>query len=312
MSDDNCPVLVRLPFVEDDPKELWERCCDSLKKWKEGSSTSEEIRAKMKSYEKERALNLVWMSNKLESTMPEGLSQYETFEILKKIYDEETNDTIEVILSRHDIARGGGLLEDAERERSSRRQLVQHLLAYKKLKEWAVSATPVPLSEEIIKDIHQILMTDLKTEDGIPVNGGSYREIPVHSGDHVFPDHDCVPRNMKKIVDTYNSKASAPHDPYQLASWLLFEVISLHPFVDGNGRMCRLLWCASLMRDGLPFPLTITSGHKRARKHYVQCIERDRRPQYSNQPSLTTLTLVSVMRAWDNFWCNLKYELIND
>ena len=312
MSDVNRPVLVCLPFVEDDPNELWERCCNSLKEWKEDSLISEEIRAKMKSYEKERALNLVWMSNKLESTLPEGLSKYETFKILKKIYDGETNATIEDILSNHDITRGGALLEDAERECSSRRQLVQHLMAYKKLKEWAVSATPVPLSEEIIKDIHQILMTNLKTEDEIPVNAGSYREIPVHSGDHVFPNHDCVPRNMKKIVDKYNSKASAPHDPYQLASWLLFEVISLHPFIDGNGRLCRLLWCASLMRDGLPFPLTITSGHKRARRHYIQCIERDRRPQCSNQPSLTTLTLVSVTKAWDNFWCNLKYELMND
>ena len=301
MSDVNRPDLARLPFVEDDPTQLWERCCDSLKKWKEDPSISEEIRAKMKSYEKERVLNLVWMSNKLELTMAEGLSQYETYKILEKIYDAETKATIE------DILKGGASIEDAERERLSRRQLVQHLLAYKKLKQWAVSANP--LSEEMIKDIHQILMINLKTEEGTPVNAGSYREIPVHSGDHVFPHCDCVPRNMKKIVDTYNRKASLPHDPYQLASWLLFEVISLHPFVDGNGRTCRLLWCGSLMRDGLPFPLTITSGHKRAHKHYVQCIMRDRRPQCSNQPALTTLTLVSVMKAWDNFWYNLKYEL---
>ena len=118
MSDVNRPVLVHLPFVEDDPNELGERCYDRLKKWK----------------------------------------------------------------------------------------------------EWAVSTTPIPLSEEIIKDIHQILMTNLKTEDGIPVNAGSYRNIPIHFDDHAFPDHDCVRRNIKKIVDTYNSKASAPHDPYQLAS----------------------------------------------------------------------------------------------
>ena len=310
MSVVNRPVLVRLPFVEDDPNQLWERCCDSLKKWKEDSSISEEIHAKMKFYEKQRALNLIWMSNKLELTMPAGLSQNETYKILENIYDAETNATIEDILSEHGIARSGASLEDAESERLSRRQLVQHLLAYKKLKEWTVSANP--LSEEMIKDIHQTIMINLKTEEGTPVNAGSYREISVHSDDHVFPHHDCVPRNMKKIVDTYNRKASVPHDPYQLASWLLFEVLSLHPFVDGNGRTCRLLWCGSLMRDGLPFPLTITSGHKKARKHYVQCIKRDERPQSSNQPSLTTLTLVSVMKAWDNFWYNLRYELMND
>ena len=82
MSDMNRPVLVHLSFILDDPNKLWERCYDRLKKWKEDSSISEEIRAKMKSHEKEQTLNLVWMSNKLELTMPEGLSQSESFKIL--------------------------------------------------------------------------------------------------------------------------------------------------------------------------------------------------------------------------------------
>ena len=69
----------------------------------------------------------------------------------------------------------------------------------------------------MIKDIHQTLMINLKTEEGNPVNAGSYREIPVHSDDGAFPHPDCVPKDMKKIVDTYNRKASLPHDPYQLA-----------------------------------------------------------------------------------------------
>ena len=61
------------------------------------------------------------MTNKLELTMPEGpISQYEMFEILEKIYDAESHATIEDILSQHDIARGCGLAEDAEREKKDR------------------------------------------------------------------------------------------------------------------------------------------------------------------------------------------------
>jgi len=121
----------------------------------------------------------------------------------------------------------------------------------------------------------------------------------IYVGEYVFPDASCVPKNMEKIVSDYNMKFSQTHDPYQLATWLFFKVISLHPFKDGNGRLCRLLWCYSLMHDGLPFPLTYSSGHKKAYKHYVYAIERSQTSK--DHPCLTTLTVISICNAWKYF-----------
>lgn len=124
-------------------------------------------------------------------------------------------------------------------------------------------------------------MCGLKNEQGLSVNAGLYRTHSVMAGNHVFPSFKCVPRNMARIVKEYNEKFTTRHDCYELASWLHYNVVSLHPFEDGNGRISRLLWCYSLMRDGLPFPAVLTSGHKKSQKHYVQCLQRDRDRTFS-------------------------------
>ena len=87
------------------------------------------------------------------------------------------------------------------------------------------------------------MMSGLFTDDNKVVLAGEYRSIAVHGGMHNYPSFECIPRSMSYIVVEYNKRSEEPHDMYQLASWLLFQIVSLHPFEDGNGRLCRLLWC---------------------------------------------------------------------
>lgn len=178
--------------------------------------------------------------------------------------------------------------------------MVQHFQAYKHLCDKPAKDFPV-LTETLIKDTHGSMMQGLKN-DGLLINAGSYRTISVCAGQHVFPSFECIPYNMAKIVQEYNEKCCCLHDPFELASWLHFNIVSLHPFEDGNGRISRLLWCYSLMRDGLPFPAVLTSGHKRSQKHLVLCLNRDRdRFLMTDNPHMTTLTVVSVLHAWQEF-----------
>ena len=172
-------------------------------------------------------------------------------------------------------------------------QLVNHLNAYACLcnKYSATEQLPV-LTEELIKHTHGVIMMQgLETDDSTKVNAGVYRTMSVHAGDHLFPSHKCVPTNMARTVAEYESKVTDDHDHFQLASWLFFQVVSLHPFEDGNGRLSRLLWCYSLMRDGLPFPAVLTSGHRRSQKHLVRCLEHDRRFSVFDQPTLLSSLL---------------------
>ena len=280
------PPLVELRFLPSTrkPSEIWRKCLNNQERWGELSSSEKEAE-RMKAYEKKMTVELVWLTNELEDTLPKGLSKSKVSEVLTKAYDK--------------------IDELPSIEEPGLSQLVQHLKAFKYLCQKPKGSESLPeLTEDLIKQTHQIMMRGLQNEQGLSVNAGQYRQGPVFAGNHTFPAHDCIPSSMERIVKEYEAKFSQPHDRYELASWLHFNVVTLHPFIDGNGRISRLLWCYSLMRDGQPFPTVLTSGYKRSQKHLVRCLKRDRDLLISNNPHLTTLTVVSVNQAWDDFFNN--------
>ena len=307
------PQLARVEFVTDneDPVKLWEDCVAAQKKWDNQLSSNKEVKRIMERYAKNRAVNFIWMCNELEDTLPEGVTQSEVCEALTEVYDSDEVQGAFIDGPTTKGKRSDTYIKSAYTRSGVRRQLVQHLQAYKLLCHTSTKRSSLPeLTADLIKQVHGVMMQGLKMESGDEVHAGVYRQIPVHAGDHAFPDYECVPEGVSKIVADYNKAALGSHDPFQLASWLHYKVVSLHPFEDGNGRLSRLLSCYSLMQDGVPFAVPITSGHRRAQKHLVWCLKRDRHPTVTNQPHLTTLTIVSVARAWENFLYNLdNFEL---
>lgn len=276
------PSLAKLHFLPNvkEPLTIWKKCIEIQELW--GKQQSKEAE-QMGKFKKKMAVELVWQTNTLEDTLPKGLNKAEVEEVLSQAYDH-TDGVL--------CADKPGLC-----------QLMHHLNAFKLLCHTVDGCSSLPdLSEDIIKQTHQIMMQGLENEQGMKINAGIYRKITVFAGSHVFPSHDCIPAAMAEIVKEYNEKFSQPHDRYELASWLYLSIVSLHPFEDGNGRTGRLLWCYSLMRDGQPFPTVLTSGHKRSQKHLILCLKRDRDLFMTDNPHLTTLTVVSVNQAWEDYF----------
>ena len=290
------PLLENVRYLLDgeDPKDLWRDCVKNLDDWKAKSSNETALGA-MRSYKKQRALNLVWVDDELRDHVSEGVNEKQTYKVLEEIYDDDDRSTD---LSCQVMS------TDAEKDRKTVQQLTQQMRAYKLL---CCSNLEMPLTVDLIKTVHEVLMANTSVK-GQPILAGKYRETQAHAGDHVFPTYEIIPREMDKVVNEYNTKFSTKHDMYALASWLLYQFVTLHPFEDGNGRMCRLLWCYSLMKDDLPFPVTLSSGHKTSHKHYVKQILGDRRVSRRGQPRLTTLTVIAVSNAWINFFEKLRFE----
>ena len=275
------PNLVRLPFLStENLTDVWRDCTKRLEDWKEGRLAALELEEqKKRRMASSMAVKLIWETNVLEDTIPSNISQEEVAGVLERIYNNE-DDT-----GNEDSPIGIA-------------QMINHLKAFMYL----LSHKEEHLTEDLIKETHRIMMEGLSNEQGFPVKNGEYRQSSVHAGYHLFPSHECIPLAMKMIVKEYNERISKPdHDPHVLAAWIHFEVVSLHPFEDGNGRTSRLLWCYSLMKDGLPFPPVLTSGHKKSQKHLVKCLEKDRDLFYSDHPHMTTLTVFSVSLAWKDF-----------
>ena len=303
-----------------EPVSAWKYCVQLQKKWNEEYSSDQELMKCMKRWKESKSLHLIWVSDKFSGTLPSAVSEKKTYVLLTKSYtdlcSEFEGDSLRSIIDRvcepkdEQVPQAMFADRNAERDRVSELQLKQHLKALMFLTRAAENK--ISLSENLIKWGHRFLMEGLHTEDRVQINAGGYRTCPVSDGDHVYIHHLTIPDVMTQLVSKYNGMQG--HDPFARASWLLTEFLTIHPFEDGNVRMSRLLWCYSLMSDGLPFPLTPFPGVKRAYKKYVECVKKDRdRLSKLYEPSTTcinttSLTVVSITNIWENFISNLRQE----
>ena len=113
------------------------------------------------------------------------------------------------------------------------------------------------------------------------------------------------------VVDRYNSLLHAIKDLaspvekltslYKCAAWLLFELVSLHPFSDGNGRVSRLL-CNYCLRTVTPFstPLHSINGGK-VQENYIDAIVAAHESKHRHPVDLTCLLVESSWKTWGDF-----------
>ena len=324
MATSSSPLLDKHHFLfkeilRHDPLSSLSFCKALQEQWEKEYSSDPKLAARMKAFKKNRCMHLVWVSDKFGGSLSDEISELKTYCLLSDEYDRARSDPRGMIPiseseSSGDHGNPGNISpppdSNAECDRKSELQLRQHLHALLYL--FNAAEAKHPLSEELIKQAHRILMNNLYTEDKVKINAGEYRKCIVGSGiTHTYPDFEFVPDTMEQIVRNYMQRCADPkHDPFALAGWLLFELLDIHPFEDGNGRVSRLLWCFSLLRDGLPFPVTPFPEHKKAYKKYIMCIERDRELSISAPQCkyLTSLTLISVTMTWKNFIHNQRVE----
>lgn len=102
-----------------------------------------------------------------------------------------------------------------------------------------------PLEEEDILNIHRLFYNKID-----PSLAGVYRKVPVFiSGSkYAVSPVDKIKYRIEKLVDWYNNNENKMH-PIQLAAQLHKRFVFIHPFIDGNGRLARLLMNLALLRN---------------------------------------------------------------
>jgi len=110
-----------------------------------------------------------------------------------------------------------------------------------------VRGAPSQLSESVILRIHDLVLRGVDDR-----NAGRYRNVPVRiSGSTVvLPNPLKVPVLMEAFV-AWLSDAGRLH-PAALACEAHYRLVTIHPFVDGNGRTARLLMNLVLLMHGYP------------------------------------------------------------
>jgi Fic family protein len=150
------------------------------------------------------------------------------------------------------------------------RSLKEHLEAINHIKalEWikALSVkSPRDITERDILDLQCIILKGIDDN-----NAGRYRNVRVRISGSVIvlPGPQKVPDLMAGFIK-WLSIEDKMH-PVALAGEAHYRLVSIHPFIDGNGRTARLLMNLILMMSGYP-PALI---RKEDRLAYINALEK--------------------------------------
>jgi Fic family protein len=120
-----------------------------------------------------------------------------------------------------------------------------------------------PISQESIQQIHEIVTK------GILEESGKYRTENVRIiGSKITPPSYS---KIVKLMGEYSSniKELKLH-PIKKAAFIHHELVRIHPFLDGNGRVSRLITNLYLMKQGYP-PIVLK---KEDRRKYYQVLQK--------------------------------------
>jgi Fic family protein len=155
------------------------------------------------------------------------------------------------------------------------RELLNYRRAFDFVSEYLSSGAPI--TEGLIREIHKRLVEGVRGGAAAP---GEYRKIQNYvvnsaTGETIYtppPAHE-VPILMAELVDWLNRERET--HPVLVSGIAQFQLVHIHPFLDGNGRTSRLLSTLCLYRAGYDFKrlFTISEYYDRDRAAFYRAIQ---------------------------------------
>jgi Fic family protein len=226
----------------------------------------------MKTIEFSKALNLFKKS---------GIPDSVNFEVMN-----------EILISHHSTAIEGSSLTEQEsrllllegitapgKPLSEHNMVMDHQKALVFTLEQATQKTPV--TNELIQKINALVMKNTGGEihsiaGSHDSSKGDFRRSMVHVGDRYFSNYQKVPGEVAEVCKFINDNVKKTVDTvavYNLAFDIHFNLVSIHPFADGNGRTSRLMSNYVLHYHNLPLSIVF----KEDRGSYFQALEDTRK-----------------------------------
>jgi Fic family protein len=200
---------------------------------------------------------------------PEILSKLRKYFRIKNIYHSNAieGNTLDAGETRLVVEQGLTITGKPLKDQTEARNL-SHALDF--LEELA-SNLLLPITEADIRQIHQFILKDIN--DG---NAGVYRTVDVEISGSQYkpPSPESIPAEMAGF-GVWIKSVSIPGQDFITQNAILVACVihtwfvTIHPFIDGNGRVARLLMNLILMR--YRFPIAVVTREDRLR--YYDALE---------------------------------------
>jgi Fic family protein len=159
-----------------------------------------------------------------------------------------------------------------EKDMREYEEMKAHDVAIKYVQDEALNKQK-PLTENFIRELNKLILVkpfykEAQTLDGQStrrlIEIGQYKKFPnsvmLQNGEMFhYAKPEEVAAKMEELVNWYNNEKEL--SPEDLAAYLHYRFVRIHPFDDGNGRVARLLMNYVLLKHNLP-PVIIKSTDK--------------------------------------------------
>ncbi len=159
-------------------------------------------------------------------------------------------------------------------------EAINHAEAFTYIQELAKQKKRNELKLQDILDIHRMILKKIDDADAGRLRNTAVR---ISGSTTILPNPLKVPDLMGEFIQWLQTTTD---NPIQVASDAHFKLVTIHPFVDGNGRTARLLMNFILIQAGFPPAI----------------IKKEERSRY-----LTSLEMGQTKGQLDSY-----YELLND
>ncbi len=123
------------------------------------------------------------------------------------------------------------------------------------------------LNERELLTLHNLVLRGIRPEDA-----GKYRNVQVmiQGSSHMPPPPYMVRKQMEEYFIWYENNRTRLH-PVVLAAEMHERLVTIHPFIDGNGRTSRLIMNVILLQHG--FVIANMKGDHESRSTYYAALE---------------------------------------
>lgn len=146
-------------------------------------------------------------------------------------------------------------------------EAINHAQAVDFIKD--IARQEIEISERTIKEIHAIVLHGINRE-----NAGRYRTVSVMitGSIHIPPQPYLIEKQMEDFILKFQQMERGCIHPVIIAAYLHDELVRIHPFIDGNGRTCRLLMNLYLLQHG--YTIVTLKGDNDKKLQYYKALEK--------------------------------------
>ena len=144
-------------------------------------------------------------------------------------------------------------------------EVVNHQEAIAYIKDLTQKNTSI--NERELLSIHNLILRGIHPEDA-----GRYRkaQVMIQGSSHVPPQPFLVTKEMEDFFSWYETNKSSLH-PIVLAAEIHERLVTIHPFIDGNGKTSRLVMNLILLQHG--YIIANIKGDYDSRMQYYKTLE---------------------------------------